>query len=73
MLTPISFAKEKVQTDLLLRLIDQSLIDKENLTFRVRFGTDITDEEPFSDYCSLNDTVKEFIKSVYTRHPYLFK
>lgn len=49
------------------------LLDKENLTFRVRFGTDITDEEPFSDYCSLNDTVKEFIKSVYTGYPYLFK
>ena len=48
------------------------LLDKENLTFRVRFGTDITDEEPFSDFCSMDETIKEFIKTVYTEHLYLF-
>ena len=48
------------------------LLDKENLTFRVRFGTDITDEEPFSDFCSMDETVREFIKTVYTGYPYLF-
>ena len=49
------------------------LLDKENRTFRVRFENDITDEEPFSEYCSLNDTVRELIKTVFTDHPYLFR
>ncbi|MCR5768524.1 MAG: putative selenate reductase subunit YgfK [Lachnospiraceae bacterium] len=48
------------------------LLDKENRTFRVRFENEITDEEPFDGYCSLNDTVREFIKTVFTDHPYLF-
>ncbi len=48
------------------------LLNKENRTFRVRFGDVITDEEPFSEYCSLDRTVKDFIMTVYTEHPYLF-
>ncbi len=49
------------------------LLDKENRTFRVRFENDITDEEPFSEYCSLNDTVRKLIRTVFTDHPYLFR
>ena len=48
------------------------LLDPETCTFRVRYGAEITDEEPFSDFCSLDDTVKEVIKTVYTDHGYLF-
>lgn len=47
------------------------LLDEANKTFRVRLNGMVTDEEPFSDYCSLEESIREIIKTVYTEYRYL--
>ena len=48
------------------------LIDKDNRTFRVRYEGTVTDEEPFSDFCSLHEPLADVIRTLYTQYSYLF-
>ncbi|MCR5685837.1 MAG: putative selenate reductase subunit YgfK [Lachnospiraceae bacterium] len=48
------------------------LLDRENRTFRVRFEGTVTDEEPFSGFCSLHEPLADLIRTLYSEYSYLF-
>lgn len=48
------------------------LLDDVLKTFRVRVDGVTTDEEPFTQHCSLDSNLRELIKTVYTDYNYLF-
>ena len=47
------------------------LLDDTLKTFRVRLWGVITDEEPFTEHCSLGGEIRDIIKAVYTDYHYL--
>lgn len=48
------------------------LLDDTLKTFRVRLNGVITDEEPFTEHCSLDSDIRDLIKAAYTDYGYLF-